>query len=359
MSRQSRPGAGRKSVTLAVAIAAAAAVTLLALWSAAQALLLFFGAVLLATLLRSASHALASRTRLSDGWSLAIVLVALAGLLSGAGFWMAPTVTGQLQEFARQLPAAVEHAEQALERAGFGAGLLTGSGGMLERLQDSDELAEQAARALAWIPQLTGSLLILIFVGIYFAIQPALYLDGLVRLLPPGWRGRASVILDEVAHTLRWWLITRVVSMAAVGALTTLMLWLLGLPLAVLLGLQAFLLTFVPYIGPILATIPIAIVAMTEPHTLFPAIALYTIIQSVEGFLITPLAQERLVYLPPALTLISEVVMGVWFGVIGVVFATPLAAALLPVTRRLYLEDTLHEPVDGDGAGRRSDHRAA
>ncbi len=90
-----------------------------------------------------------------------------------------------------------------------------------------------------------------------------------------------------------------------------------------------------------------------------PAVALYMLIQSIEGFLIMPLAQESFVYLPPALTLVSEVLMGVWFGIVGVIFATPLAAALLPVTRRLYLEDTLHEPKDRARSRGCDDHRAA
>jgi predicted PurR-regulated permease PerM len=85
----------------------------------------------------------------------------------------------------------------------------------------------------------------------------------------------------------------------------------------------------------------------------FGAILLATLLRAAT------VAQERLVYLPPAMTLISEVLMGVWFGLIGIVFATPLAAALLPVTRTLYLEDTLHEPRDGDGTPARKGHRAA
>jgi predicted PurR-regulated permease PerM len=331
----------RRAAT-AVLIVVLVAVAMVAFWTAAQVLLLFFGALLLSIVLRAFSNALCRYTRLPEGWSLAAVVVTLLGAVALAGWLLSPRIAEQFEQFVQQLPEAARQIEQFLERYGLPGQILTGPNGLAAWLEDPEELAQSAGIVVSRVLQGVSALLIMFFIAIYFSVDPSPYTSAIVRLTPPARRERARQIVDELAYTLRWWLLTRLISMAAVGILTTVMLWLLGVPLAVLLGLQAFALTFVPYVGPIVATIPIAVVALSESTTtLMWAVALYTGIQSIEGFAIMPLAQDRLVHLPPAAALISEVLMGVWFGPLGVVFATPIAAATLPVVKRLYLEDTL------------------
>ncbi|MFN7134554.1 MAG: AI-2E family transporter, partial [Myxococcales bacterium] len=177
------------------------------------------------------------------------------------------------------------------------------------------------------------------------AANPSLYTGGAIRLVPLALRPGARELVHALATTLRWFLIARVVSMLAVGLLTWLTLWALGVPLAAVLGLIAGTLTFVPYAGPMLAAIPIVLVAFTEGvSTGLWALLLYTAIQSIEGFFITPYVQERAVALPPAMTLLAEVFMGVLFGAFGVVISVPLAAAALVVVRHVYLKGLLEEP---------------
>jgi predicted PurR-regulated permease PerM len=332
-----------------VFLAAVALVALAALHAAAEVLLLLFGAILLAILLRASSEGVSRVTGLSVHWALAVVVLLLASLIGLMAWWVAPSLGEQLEELGQQLPEAVRRLEEALRRLGWRERVLTGQNGILAWLEEEPEvLAEIARQVLTGLAGGIGWLAIMFFVGIYLAINPRLYVEAAVRLVPPRRRGRAAEVIAELGTTLRWWLITRVVSMTAVGVLTAVMLAALGVPLAPLLGLIAFALTFVPYLGPIAATIPIAVVALAEgAGTLVLAVALYTVIQSLEGFVIMPLAQNRLVHLPPAATLVSEVLMGAWFGVVGVVFATPLAAALLPVVKRVYLEDTLGESDAG------------
>jgi predicted PurR-regulated permease PerM len=327
---------------IAVVIVALVAITLLAFWTAAQVLLLFFGALLLSIVFRAVSNALCRYTRLPEGWALAIVVISLIAAVGLAAWLLTPSVVEQFGEFIERLPDAARQVEEFLERYGVAGQILTGPNGLAAWLEDPEELARRAGLVVTGILRGISALLIMFFVAVYFSIEPRLYTSAIVQLTPPARRERARQLVDELAHTLRWWLLTRLISMAAVGLLTTVAMWLLGLPFAILLGLQAFALTFVPYVGPIAATIPIVVVAVGEnPTILVWAVSLYTAIQSIEGFAIMPLAQERYVHLPPAATLISEVLMGVWFGPLGVVFATPLAAATLPVVKRLYLEDTL------------------
>ncbi len=140
--------------------------------------------------------------------------------------------------------------------------------------------------------------------------------------------------------------------MAVNGILTALALWLLGVPLPFMLGLLTGLLNFIPNFGPILAGIPAVLLALSGgPNQAMYVVVLYVVIQNLEGFVLTPLVQRRTVSLPPAVIILSQVLLGVLAGTLGVLLATPLAASVLVLTRMLYVEDTLGEPVDVPGQG--------
>ena len=127
-----------------------------------------------------------------------------------------------------------------------------------------------------------------------------------------------------------------------------LVLWLIDMPFAFLLALQAGLLAFIPTIGPLLAGIPIIFAGMSvSPNMLIWGLATYLAIQMVESNLLTPIVQQRATALPPALTLGFQLVMGALFGLPGLIVAVPMLAIILTLVRRLYVEDVLGGPASG------------
>ncbi|WBO58909.1 AI-2E family transporter [Acidocella sp. MX-AZ03] len=108
-----------------------------------------------------------------------------------------------------------------------------------------------------------GGILLLLATTLYLAISPDLYLRGIIRLLPVPRRRRAEDIAFQLCQTLRYWMLGQMVDMGVVGVLSMTGLALLGIPLPLALGVLAGLLTFVPYVGAILAGIPAVIVAST------------------------------------------------------------------------------------------------
>jgi predicted PurR-regulated permease PerM len=119
---------------------------------------------------------------------------------------------------------------------------------------------------------------------------------------------------------------------------------LLGVDFAMLLGLIAGLLTFVPYLGPIAAGVPIVLFAALDgPQTALWVLLAYTAIQQVEGNVLDPIIMHKLIYIPPVLTIVIQVLMGVVIGVMGIAMATPLAAVLI-VLNRFYRRDFLGDP---------------
>jgi len=138
----------------------------------------------------------------------------------------------------------------------------------------------------------------------------------------------------------------RAILMVVNGVFTALGLWILGIPLALTLGTIAGLLNFVPNIGPIIAGVPAVLIAWTlGPVPALYVLLLYIFLQSLDGYVLTPLIQQRTVSLAPALTITAQLLFGVLAGTMGLLLATPLTAATLVLIRKLYLEDVLENRV--------------
>jgi predicted PurR-regulated permease PerM len=331
------------------------------LWFAADVLLLLFAAVLLATLLRAATNGLLALTGLADGLALALVVLLATGGVLGLGWVLVPQVIAQIPELIESLGATLGELEQAL-----------GVGEMARDLADGMDLADILPSPSGLLGGATGlisstfgalaNLVIVSVVGIYLAANPELYLRGVARLVPPGKRAPTRDLLETLGRTLRWWMVGQLVSMTAVGLLSYIGLSLLGLPLALTLAVVAFFLTFIPFIGPLLSAIPVILVAFSQsPTVALYAFLLYTAIQMLEGYVLTPNVQRRSVSLPPALTIAAQVLLGVLLGALGVTLATPLAAAAMVIVNRLYVEEVLEDdqPEGADRAGREASRRTA
>jgi predicted PurR-regulated permease PerM len=189
---------------------------------------------------------------------------------------------------------------------------------------------------------------------LYFASNPHLYVKGLVTLLPEARRPRIHEVLDKVAHVLRWWFLGQLIDMAVVGVLTVTGLMIIGMPMALALGVLAGILTFVPYFGAILAAIPAVAIALGQSlHMTVLTLVVFAICHVVEGYIVSPLVQDRMVRLPPALLILSMTFIGSLFGPMGIILATPLAAAGLVLVSELYVVDVLKDESGRDVTARK------
>jgi len=218
-----------------------------------------------------------------------------------------------------------------------------------QALKQMSSLVPNAGLFFGGVIGALGNVVIILFVGIYFAASPHLYTNGFIKLVPQAKRPRARQVMKKMGDTLGSWLLGKSISMLIVGVATSVGLGLLGVPLGLLLGIIAGLLDFVPYLGPILAGIPAVLIAFSiSPDLALYTILLFTGVQLVEGYLLQPLIESRAVDLPPALTIVMQLVFGTLFGFAGVALATPLAAALKVLVQMLYVEDVLGDKVEED-----------
>ena len=217
-----------------------------------------------------------------------------------------------------------------------------GSGDVAGMLPGMGTIAGGATNAILSLFGALGNFFVVFFIGVFFAAQPAVYKAGILSLVPHKRRPRVGEVLRLMGDGLRGWLLGQAISMAVIFLLTWLLLSLIGMPYALLLGLQAGVLAFVPTIGPAVAGVVIVLAGLADGPTMaLWAFGVYVLIQGVESNVLTPVVQERTTSMPPILSLGVQVVFGAVFGLLGMALAVPLTAALKVLIEELYIKDAL------------------
>ena len=350
--RPGDPGAARRGAFLhqgltLILVALAAGAGLFLAWQTATSLLLIFAGLLFAALLEACVRGLCRVLPIGRGWRLAVVCTLLvlgtAWLVAWGGYNLAQQAESLIDLIGEQFRAL---------RGGLRAIGITpppGEGGPRNLLQlllpDPGALFGQAYSAFNVASGLLGNAVVVFFVGLFAVADPGLYRRGVLALLPRDRRPRVGEVLDEMAGTLRGWLVGQLVAVALIALTTWAGLALIGMPGAFLLGLQAGVVNFIPYLGPVIAAVPIGLAALAQGTTTVAwALGVHVVIQTLEGYVLAPLIQRRAVDLPPVLSLAAVLLFGALFGAMGVALATPLVAVLKVAVMRLYVEDRLGGP---------------
>jgi predicted PurR-regulated permease PerM len=322
----------------------------LLLWNAYEILLLAFVGMLIATFLNAPAGFLARHTKVPYGLALAITIVTLLAI-GVAGAWrFGPPLAEQAMDLTEQLPNSVSRVLEAVQSAPGGAWLLERLEANVDLESDDIDLVGGVTSTASALANAGAKLVYALFIGVFLAIAPARYRDGVVRLLPPGKQDRGREVLNALGTTLRAWLLGQLVSMFLVGVVVTTGLWLIGIPLALLLGIIAGLSEFIPIVGPIVAFVPAALIALSQgTQALLWVVLLYVLLQQLEGNVIMPLVQRRAVHLPPALTITALFIGEATFGLLGMLVATPLLAVTLVLVKMLYLNEVLDQHVELPG----------
>jgi predicted PurR-regulated permease PerM len=341
-SRRSFPN----RVLVTVGIVAVSLLTLYLFVVLSRVLLIVFAGVLMAVGLGGGADILQRRTPLGRPGGLTVVItlvVLLLFFLSGA---IGAPLTGQVNDLLTQLPDAVEILRKRLAEQEWLGRSVTEPGMMQDWMPSPQEVMGGVTSAFSRTLGAVANGFVILFIGVYGAADPGSYVSGIVHLTPKRNRARAREVLDALAHALRWWLVGRLTMMSVVGVLTTLGLWIAGIPNSLALGLLAALLSFVPYVGPILSFFPAVLVALTVSLTkVLYVVIVFGLVQTLESYVITPLVQQRAVSMPPVILITAQIAMGVLAGATGVLLAAPLAIVVIVLLQMLYVEDVLGDSV--------------
>lgn len=322
------------------AIAIALAILPVLVWYLRDAVFIVIGAILIAILLDLLSDPFVRWCRLPR--PIGLVLAGLIVLLAvvGCAYLFGTRISTELQDVLSRADTATKAIGDKLGASSWGRSLLSHI--------DASHLSLTAlvSNVLTVSVHMLAAIILTFAAGAYFAAQPALYRDGICQLFPKQSRQNAGETLDDIAMALKWWLLGQAIQMLVIGLLSTTAVWLIGLPSPLALGVIAALTEVVPYLGPIIASVPAALIALNKGlYPLLWTIGAYLAIHQIEGNLLVPLLQRRLVFIPPAAMLISIAGVGSLFGPIAIVFAAPITVMIFTAVKKLYIRDSLQEPT--------------
>jgi predicted PurR-regulated permease PerM len=328
---------------------------LLFLYSIAEILLLLFLATLFSLYLGAITDALQRRLAVPRRIGLTIALLLTIAIVGGAGYLMVPPVTEQATELFYQLPRQLERWEVQLRELAEDRPMVGTVIGQLEEGQTyvGTVLAEIGSFFRGIVPYLfTGVRFIIhiasvLVMGVYMALRPGLYREGLIALTPPVHRELVRDILTDLATTLRAWIVGQLFTMVALGILTWIGLSLLGVPYALTFGVFTAVVAIVPFFGAGVSTLLPMLFVLSQGQTVTAMLVLLVgvVIQLIESNIISPMVMERKVRLPPVLTLLSVLIMAHLMELIGLLVAVPVLATVMVIVRRIYV----HRMLEGRG----------
>ena len=289
----------------------------------AEPLLIIFGGVVVAAMLDGGVRLLGRVLRIGRGWRLLIVVLGVTAFLLGTIALLGVQVTTQISQLTVTVQQQYGRVSGELTKLG-----IVPPGGDVSGLVK--QAAAQLGRAATWVGTAVGALTTLVFIvvlGVFFAMEPRLYERGLQWMVPSDRRANFAVTTERMGGTLRRLLAGRLVGMAAEGVLTWLALMIGGVPMALVLGIIAGIMAFIPNIGAfITGALMIAVGFSGGMHTGFWALGTWAIVQAFDGYVVVPIVARRTVDLPPALTLSMQILLSALFGVLGLMFADPMTA---------------------------------
>jgi predicted PurR-regulated permease PerM len=387
-SSSSPPGA-RRLAAAGIAVVAFAAALWLA-WTASATLLLIFSGILFAVFLDGLTRGLGHVLPIGRGWRLGLACLVLGALAIGLSAFGGATLASQardlgttvrqqsetVRDWLKERGIEIDLSQAAPAGQGSGQGTDHGAGqeagkesgkesgqgegkdrserkegglaglasGALKSpgslLSDAGNVLGPATTVVIALFNALGNVLVIVFLGIAIAADPKSYRDGALRLVPPRHREKGARVLDGSGETLRHWLFGQLVTMAAIFLLTWAGLSFLGIGGALILGLQAGLLAFVPTIGPLIAGVVIVLSSLASGlNGLLGALGVYLAVQTAESYGLTPFIQRRALDLPAATIFAGQLLFGVLFGLWGVALALPLVAVIKVLLEELYIED--------------------
>ncbi|MGY3490021.1 putative PurR-regulated permease PerM [Bradyrhizobium sp. USDA 4011] len=329
------------------------AALLLFAWQFAATLFLLFAGMLLGVGLNAMTTLLGRLTGLPHALRLAIVCLAMAGLLSGIVFLGGTTIAQQATVLSNTIKSQLGSVKEFLEQHGVdtsyldftnaagetkpeavttttttpaapqshgipGAGALASSGGAI---------ISQTLKVLLGTVSVVGNFFIVLFLGLAFAAQPSIYRAGLLFIAPAKYRAQATVIVDRIGETLERWLIAQIITMTAVFLVTWIGLAIIGIPSSFILGIQAGLLAFIPTVGAILGGLIVVLASLASGWiAALSAFILFLGVHALESYVLTPIIQRQALDIPPATLFAFQILLGVVFGIWGLALALPLMA---------------------------------
>jgi predicted PurR-regulated permease PerM len=272
-----------------------------------------------------------------------VTLLSGLAVLAGVLALIIPTFVDQTNEFVDDVPTIVHDLEQTV-------GDITGDrpsevgDSVQEFLQGYTDKPERLIGPITSIglsvAGILGALVVMLITAYYMAVRPRPLVDGALRLVPPSRRRHARQVMERLRTAWIGWMQGVAFDMAISGTLLYIGLSIIGLDFAILFAVLTALLVVVPYFGAFIGGIPPVLFALTDsPGKALAVLAVYVLVQQIEGNIIIPVVMSRTTRLHPALIAIGVVVVGQLFGVVGLFVAVPIISAVVILTEEIWVRE--------------------
>lgn len=298
-------------------------------------ILLSLAGMLMAVFFRGFANLLSRFLHWPD--KLCVFLSVFINVLLVAGFFwfVGARLQQQIAELSDTLPQTIQHFKEQLSQSEIGTKALS----YTNSAADSIKIESVAKDFFSGSFGMLSDLYVVLLFAIFFTADPLLYKKGFVKLLPPKAKDKGDKLLDELNAVLKKWIKSQIIGFFFIAVFTGIGLWIVGMPLILTLALIAGILNFVPNFGPLIALIPAVLLALMQgPSTAIIVACIYIGVQIIQSAVTQPIIQQKMVSLPPALTIFAQVAFGIIAGFWGVLLATPIVVIVLKVVNRLYIE---------------------
>ncbi|MDZ3832898.1 MAG: AI-2E family transporter [Sphingopyxis sp.] len=290
-----------------------------------QPILLIFAGIVMASMLDGGTRLLGRVLPIGRAWRLLIICLSLLAFLAWAILFAGSQIADQAATLQKVVMAQVERLAAWASDHGMG-------NVEIDAKTISDNIAGTVGRVTAAVGSVVGaitSLVMIVVLGIFIAIEPRLYERGVAWMLPMRMRGDFYITTARMGFTLRRLMAGRLLGMLVEGIGTWLACLAVGIPMAALMGLLTGLLAFIPNIGAIVSGVLLILVGFSAgTDTGFYAMAIYLVVQTVDGYLIVPMVAKQTVDLAPALVLGAQILLGALLGILGLALADPIVAMI-------------------------------
>ncbi|HHP7245189.1 MAG TPA: AI-2E family transporter [Elainellaceae cyanobacterium] len=327
---------------------AALLISLYILWRIQQIVLLGFAAVVFATVINRLVKYL-EQHKVKQGLALVLSVAFILVIAIVFIVLIVPPLVRQAMELVDLVPDGFQQLQEWIswiqnflpEQVIEDVRGLSGIGGIVSNIQ-------------SWVSNLFGNffqiffssiefllkLLLLIVVTLMFLANPSAYRHLCLQLFPSFYRRRADAILHQSEEALVGWFKGILFNMTVITVLSGMSLWILGVQLPLANAFLAGLLTFIPNVGPTISVIPpMAIALLDTPWKAIVVLGIYVAIQQIESNVLTPIMMEKQVSLLPALTLLLQASFAIFFGILGLFLALPIAVVGQVWIREIVIRD--------------------
>ena len=307
--------------------------------------LLVFAGSLLAIFLNGLSGYLQKHIKLPEDLCLTVVIVLIIFVVATCTWFFGQEIAAKVDQFDESLKNAYDTFIVQIQQTEWGAQLLKEATNGVGDSSGFDLITKITDLFTTTMGTLFNAFIIA-FMGLFLAYEHRMYTRGFKNIFPDKYQQKVRDTLHHIGHVLRWWMFGQFMYMLAIGVLSTIGLWLMGIPLALSLGIFAMLLSFIPYLGTILSAIPAMLIALTISNQMVLYVfILYLVIHMIDAYFLAPLIQLEAISLPPALTIASQILFAYLAGGLGLLLATPLTAVLIVLVQLFYIRDVLGKDV--------------